>query len=76
MPLYFLMDTKLQEFQFKLINDILITNYWLKRFELAETDACIFCGIKCESLLELFGSCRYAAEFWSEVEKWCSRGKI
>ena len=58
-----LRDTKLQEFQFKLLYDILITNYWLKRFELLETDACTFCRIKCESLLHLFWSCRYAADF-------------
>ena len=43
----------------------------MKRFELSETDACTFCGIiECESLLHLFWSCRYAADFWSEVEKW------
>ena len=66
----FLSDTKLQEFQFKLLYDILITNYWLKRFELSETDDCTFSGIECESLLHLFWSCRYAADFWSEVEKW------
>ena len=73
-----LRDTKLQEFQFKLLYDILITNYWLKRFELSETDACTFCGIECESLLHLFWSCRYAADFWSEVEKWWlrKRGKL
>ena len=65
-----LRDTKLQELQFKLLYDILITNYWLKRFELSETDACTFCGIECESLLHLFWSCRYAADFWSEVAKW------
>ena len=46
-----LRDTKLQEFQFKLLYDILITNYWLKRFELSENDACTFCGIECGSLL-------------------------
>ena len=63
-------DTKLQEFQLKLLYDILITNYWLKRFDLSETDACTFCGIECESLLHLFWSCRYAADFLREVEKW------
>ena len=65
-----LRDTTLQEFQFILLYDILITNYWLKRFELSETDACTFCVIESESLLHLFWSCRYAADFWSEVEKW------
>ena len=65
-----LRDTKLQEFKFKLLYDILISNYWLKRFELSETNACTFCAIECESLLHLFWSCRYAADFWSGVEKW------
>ena len=63
-----LKDTKLQEFQFKLLYDILITNYWL-RFELSKTDACTFCGIECE-LIYLFWSCRNAADYWTEVEKW------
>ena len=51
-----LRDTKLQEFQFKLLYDIMITNYWLKRFELSETDACTFCGIECESYYIYFGA--------------------
>ena len=63
-------DTKLQEYQFKILYDLLITNYWVKRFELSETEACTLCGIECESSSHLFWSCRYAADFSSKVEKW------
>ena len=64
-----LSDTKLQEFQFKLLYDILITNYWLKRFELSETMPVNFVELNVNHYY-LFLSCLYAADFWSEVEKW------
>ena len=68
-----LRDTKLQALECKLLYHILITNYWLKRFELSETDVFTFCGIECESLFHLFWICRYAVDFWSEVEKWFTK---
>ena len=65
-----LRDTKLQEFQFKLLYDIdyelLVEAIWA----LWEWYACTSCGIECESVLHIFWSCRYAADVRSEVEKW------
>ena len=65
-----LRDTKLQEFQFKLLYDIdyelLVEAIWA----LWDWYACTSCGIECESVLHIFWSCRYAADVRSEVEKW------
>ena len=49
-----------------------MTNYWLNLINLVDSDICTFCEIECESLLHLFWSCRYAADFWGQIERWWS----
>ena len=47
-------DTKLQDFQYKLIHKILITNSFLYRCGLKETKLCTFCTETKESLVDIF----------------------
>ena len=51
------LDTKTREFQFKFLHDVLINNYWLKKWNLAETDLCTFCMSATEDIFHLFWQC-------------------
>ena len=66
-------DTKMREFQFKLLNKYLATNAFLYKIGVASSPVCSFCGKENESLEHIFIHCNYTEEFWAEVTKWlCS----
>ena len=59
-------DTKTREFQFKFLHDLLANNYWLKKWNKAESDKCIFCGNSTENIRHLFWECVHTQTFWSD----------
>ena len=63
-------DTKLHEFQFKLLNKYLVTNDFLYKIGVVHSPTCSFCGDENESLEHVLISCNYAKKFWAEVIKW------
>ena len=63
-------DTKLCEFQFKLLNKYLATNAFLYKIGVASSPLCSFCEKENESLEHIFIHCNYAEEFRAEVIKW------
>ena len=69
-------DTKLREFQFKLLNRYLVTNDFLNKIGVLPSPACSFCGKESESLEHIFISCHYAKDFWAEVIKWLCNLKV
>ena len=69
-------DTKLREFQFKLLNRYLVTNVFLKKIGVLPSPACSLCGKENESLEHILISCNYAREFWAEVIKWLHNLKV
>ena len=64
------LDTKLREFQYKLLNRCLVTNSFLNKIGIIPSPACSFCGELNESLEHFFICCRYTKDFWAEVIKW------
>ena len=55
MPLHYFKGYQITRISIQII--IRYNDYeWLKRFALSETDACTFCGIKCESFYIYFGA--------------------
>ena len=62
-----LQDTKLQDFQYKLIHRILITNFFLYKCRLKETELCTFCTETKESLVHIFWECNYVRNFWLAI---------
>jgi hypothetical protein len=60
-------DTKLQDFQYKLIHRILITNPVLYKCGLKETELCTFCTETKESLVHIFWKCNYVRNFWLSI---------
>ena len=69
-------DTKLREFQYKLLNRYLVTNVFLNKIGVLPSPACSFCGKEDESLEHILISCNYAKEFWAEVIKWLCNLKV
>ena len=57
------LETKLREFQFKILNRIVFTNEKLFRFDMAESDKCAFCQTEVESIEHLLFSCKISSVF-------------
>jgi hypothetical protein len=60
-------DTKLKDFQYKLIHRILITNSFLHKCGLKETELCTFCTETKESIVHIFWECNYVRNFWLAI---------
>ena len=70
LPFRVALDTKLHEFQYKLLNRCLVTNILLYKINVVQSQACSLCGEIDESLEHFFVSCHYSKNFWAEVIKW------
>ena len=64
------LDTKLREFQFKILHRILTTNYSLYKMSLAPSPVCSFCDHNDESLRHLFVHCSFVSTFWDQILNW------
>ena len=69
-------DTKMPEFQFKLLNKYLVTNVFLYKIGVVSSPVCSFCGKENESLEHILINCNYTKEFWAEVIKWLRSLKV
>ena len=58
------LETKLREFQFKILNRIVFTNEKRFRFGMAEPDKCVCCQTEVESIEHLLFSCKISSVFW------------
>ena len=65
-----ILETKLREFQFKILNRDVFTNEKLFRFGMAESDRCVFCQTEVESIEHLLFSCKISSVFWKHVLFW------
>ena len=70
------LETKLWEFQFKILNRIVFTNEKLFRFGMAESDKCVFCQTEVESIEHLLFSCKISSVFWKHVLSWLRDNNI
>ena len=61
------LETKLREFQFKILDRIVFTNEKLFRFGTAESDKCVFCQTEVESIEHLLFSYKISSVFWKHV---------
>ncbi len=63
-------STKLQNFQYKLLHNIIPTNTFLCTIHIKDTDKCTFCKECPETVCHLFFCCTKVANFWKEVKDW------
>ena len=66
-------ETKLREFQFKLLHRRIATNDHLYKIGLKQSDPCSFCGGETENLTHLFLRCKNSKSFWGEFSQWLSQ---
>ena len=64
------LESKLREFQSKILNCIVFTNEKLFLFGMAESPSCAFCQTEVESVYHLLFSCRVSSSFWKHVLSW------
>ena len=55
-------EVKLQEFQFKVNNLILVTKSFLHKINKVDNDRCTFCGLETETILHV--------QFWLAMKNW------
>ena len=70
------LETKLREFQFKILNRIVFTNEKPFCFGMAESDKCAFCQTEVESIEHLLFSCKISSVFWKHVLSWLRDNNI
>ena len=70
------LETKLREFQFKILNRIVFMNEKLFRFDMAESDKCAFCQTEFESIEHLLFSGKISSVFWKHVLSWLRDNNI
>ena len=64
------LDSKIREFQYKVLNRILYVNKALYKIGIASSPLCTFCQISEESLGHLFIHCPISSAFWLSVVEW------
>ena len=76
LPFRTTLDSKLREFQYKILNNIVFTNDKLFRFGFSQSPNCTFCNEEPESLEHLLSCCKVSSEFWKEVLSWLKEYNI
>ena len=64
------LDTKIQNFQFKLLHRILTTNSYLHKMKITGDNTCTFCKQVPETLTHLFFHCYKVETIWTEFREW------
>ena len=62
------LETFVQCFQFKILNDILFLNTRLAKIGRIQNDLCSFCQTSPETLEHFFYRCSFSTEFWTKFE--------
>ena len=62
------LETFVQCFQFKILNDILFLNTRLQKIGRIQSDLCTFCQTSPETLEHFFYRCSFSIEFWNKFE--------
>ena len=61
-------ETKLQEFQWKVVHNIFPTNILLNRMGIEPSEKCEYCGVT-DYVEHLFFECKRIGKFWEKVER-------
>ena len=64
------LETKIREFQYKVLNNIVFTNEKLFKIKIIDSPQCTFCKNEIESLEHLFYNCEITRSFWVALRSW------
>ena len=76
LPFTVTLETKIREFQYKLLNNIVFTNDKLFRFKMIDSPLCAFCQTEVESPEHLLFNCNITKTFWQLLSSWLNEQKI
>lgn len=60
-------NTKLKNFQFRLLHNSIITNVQLKNWNIKDSDMCTFCNSTPETMIHLMLNCDISRRIWEEI---------
>ena len=63
-------EVKLRDFQYKINNNILVTNSFLAKINKIDSGVCSYCKEQPEKIHHLFLSCPKVKHFWRELREW------
>jgi len=63
-------ETKIREFQYKILNNIIFTSQKLFKLKMIESPLCTFCKRETKSLKHLFFNCYVTKFFWEAFCSW------
>ena len=69
-------ETKIREFQYKVLNNIVFTNEKLFRLKMKDSPSCTFCKREVESFEHLFFYCDVTKTFWEALCSWLGECKV
>ena len=76
LPFVVTIETKIREFQYKILNNIVFTNEKLFRLKMIDSPLCVFCKGEVESLEHLLFFCEVTKMFWRAFYTWLAQCKI
>ena len=66
-PFNLTIDTKLREFQYKYILNIVPNNSFLYKCHLTQSNLCDFCNMYIDSTIHMFWECHHVQTFWTDT---------
>ena len=63
-------SAKLRDFQYRVLNSILVTNDKLSRWGIINDESCSFCHSTPESIMHLLRECEISKRLWSDVSEY------
>ena len=66
----YIKEVKLQEFQFKVNNHILVTKSFLHKINKVDNDRCALCGLETETIIHVLFNYNKVKEFWLAMKNW------
>ena len=76
LPFVVTIETKIREFQYKILNNIVFTNEKLFRLKMIDSSLYVFCKGEVESLEHLLFFCEVTKMFWRAFCTWLAECKI
>ena len=76
LPFKVTLDTKLREFQYKILHRNSYTNDMLFKIRIVDSPLCYFCGKEIETLEHFFFFCEWVRFFWKELNTILKSQKI
>ena len=76
LPRVFTADNRIQVFQYKGLNNILISNRMLFKFGIISRSLCSFCNSEVETPFHVFHDCAHTQNLWNQLQTYISENLV